>query len=1083
MTLSALKSLFTLVFSGLTIIALGQEFDSTNYADRDRLIDTLLADEKYEAVIPIFENQINYLKKVNRIDSLGQYIYDLGHAYLVAKGPSAAIVRTAKFVNWFEAHQEDKSQVLRAVSDLSWIYFEAGKDSLCYEADLRYFTICENYPGATASEKSQAHYALGFDFQVLFGNAKKAIYHFQEALNAVLKDSLKYKERVLDSMNALGAAYFRNGSMRDSRKILKRALHFSNVLPDSMAKWSQQANIYGNLALGYQDDGNLVKSKDYLYKSMAMRKQMLDSLDSGYQRDQQRRLLINNYSNLAALNLAIGDVSKAYTVTQYTAKLRKKWLVAGHTDNSKIFEALGSIQYELADYDKALDNFKKYLDYSIAANGIYSKRSATAYERIGKVLFEQKNYKGAIKNYTQAIEIEKEITDVQSGQGLAMAYLMRSMPYAELGQYARAEGDIHSAQKIYTNTLSDQSPILNKLWLIYAKCKLNQNQVDSAEYYVLRSIKQLLSKQKEQTEKYNSDLSNYSNYLPDAYRLQAKIVLKKSNDIAHKRMALYLLEKAVADLRGVQNLYTGETSILHHFNNNSAIYTQLEDLYYQLYVATGDSSYINSIFQLNEEHNSVLIRKHLNAFTSFRVANVPDSIIQSEHDLSTQLSDLNNVKKNDEAIIKMQTEYDKLRLLIKTEYPKYYTLRYNNDVASIKDLRKKLLKPGQNLIQYIIADSSSFAILVNTEQTKLLNLGSSDLEKEIGALNAAIVNLNQSGFERASKNLYRILFQPLEPFLNGQEIFIVPDGKLFSLNFEILIKPSTAVKPDYLINHYTISYLLSSTTALQYKNINHNAPGGILSFAPGFFNDTKAGYKAAVKDKSRLDSSYFNYIQQPFAVASALKITDIIPGRAFISEKATERNFKKEAANFRIIHLGTHTQINAVSPLLSRLVLSKEGGNESSDYDGYLHAYEIYNLSLRAELAVLTACETGAGKYISSEGVRSLAHSFAYAGCPSVVMSLWQIDEKTSSEIIEDFYQHLASGMPKNKALRAAKLKYTASHTGELMNPYYWSGIVLVGDVSPLSLTHQNPLWWFVLIAVFVLIIIGFFVPFREKTR
>jgi CHAT domain-containing protein len=143
--------------------------------------------------------------------------------------------------------------------------------------------------------------------------------------------------------------------------------------------------------------------------------------------------------------------------------------------------------------------------------------------------------------------------------------------------------------------------------------------------------------------------------------------------------------------------------------------------------------------------------------------------------------------------------------------------------------------------------------------------------------------------------------------------------------------------------------------------------------------------------------------------------------------------------------------MNATSPMYSRLVLSKDSAGADAEGDGYLHAYEIYELDLRAQLAVLTACETGTGKD-DGEGVRSLGYGFAYAGCPSLVTSLWSIDEQISSAIIKRFYELLADGLPKHLAMRQAKLDHLASVEGELALPYYWAGLVLVGDVEPVRM-------------------------------
>jgi CHAT domain-containing protein len=130
-------------------------------------------------------------------------------------------------------------------------------------------------------------------------------------------------------------------------------------------------------------------------------------------------------------------------------------------------------------------------------------------------------------------------------------------------------------------------------------------------------------------------------------------------------------------------------------------------------------------------------------------------------------------------------------------------------------------------------------------------------------------------------------------------------------------------------------------------------------------------------------------------------------------------------------------------------------------------------------LAVLTACETGIGKESTSEGMLSMAHGFAYAGCPSLIMSLWEIDEKTSAGIVEDFYENLAGGMAKNRAIRQAKLDYLRHTEGELKNPYYWSGLVLFGDVAPVE--KDTEIWWWFLVAGVITLVMILFLRSSKK--
>jgi hypothetical protein len=117
------------------------------------------------------------------------------------------------------------------------------------------------------------------------------------------------------------------------------------------------------------------------------------------------------------------------------------------------------------------------------------------------------------------------------------------------------------------------------------------------------------------------------------------------------------------------------------------------------------------------------------------------------------------------------------------------------------------------------------------------------------------------------------------------------------------------------------------------------------------------------------------------------------------------------------------------------------------------------------------------------EGVRSLGYAFAYAGCPSLVVSLWNIDEKVSADIIANFYENLADGMPKHEALRKAKLDYLANAPEELALPYFWAGLVLVGDVEPVLLSRKFPVWGWAALGCAILLTLWGWRKWRTKQQ
>lgn len=139
--------------------------------------------------------------------------------------------------------------------------------------------------------------------------------------------------------------------------------------------------------------------------------------------------------------------------------------------------------------------------------------------------------------------------------------------------------------------------------------------------------------------------------------------------------------------------------------------------------------------------------------------------------------------------------------------------------------------------------------------------------------------------------------------------------------------------------------------------------------------------------------------------------------------------------------------------------------------------------NLNSNLAVLTACESGKPGYQDGEVMISLAHAFNYAGSKSILTGLWKIDEQSSALFLDIFYKDLLKGMPKDEALRQAKLKYLEQADGRMLAPQYWAGLVIMGDTSPVILKSQSSSKILIIAGIlFLLIGLGYFI-FRNYKK
>jgi len=245
----------------------------------------------------------------------------------------------------------------------------------------------------------------------------------------------------------------------------------------------------------------------------------------------------------------------------------------------------------------------------------------------------------------------------------------------------------------------------------------------------------------------------------------------------------------------------------------------------------------------------------------------------------------------------------------------------------------------------------------------------------------------------------------------------------------------------YLIKNHAISYSNSATLLVNRDTRKKVSDLRLLAFAPNYQGDSGSSMNPAFRRQYR-DNLY----PIPGVSEEVAFIHDLIGGDVFLDDQATESNFKRNSPNYDILHLAMHTVIDDINPMYSKLVFA---GSSQDEEDGLLNTFEIYGLTLNARMAVLSSCNTGAGKMQKGEGVMSLARGFIYAGCPSIIMTLWEVEDNSGVAIMKEFYTFLKKGYSKDEALRKAKLNFLEKANMETSHPYFWSGYVNIGDSSP----------------------------------
>jgi CHAT domain-containing protein len=417
---------------------------------------------------------------------------------------------------------------------------------------------------------------------------------------------------------------------------------------------------------------------------------------------------------------------------------------------------------------------------------------------------------------------------------------------------------------------------------------------------------------------------------------------------------------------------------------------------------------------------------------------------------------------------------DSLISVFEKRYPGYYAIKYNTNVARLNDI-PKIIGHNGNYVNYVASDSMLFIFVVNRKHQQLLALPVNSkfydnirqfrnlLSMPMASDNARISfkNYQSIGYE-----LYMTLINPVRKYLISDRLLISPDNILSYLPFETLpLSPDSGDRImyrdlHYLLHDFDISYTYSATFMAESMRRKYNVGFGnkLIAFAPNY-PQTINIQSVLMSRQATMD----NLPDLPFARQEAEYISNATKGKLFADSEAKESVFKAEAGKYDIIHLAMHTYLNDKEPMQSTLIFSRD--KDSTD-DGYLKTYEVYGIPLRAKMVVLSSCNTGSGLLYSGEGILSLARGFIYSGSESVVMSMWEIEDRSGTEIVKEFYDNLLKGNSKSDALRNARISFLKKADQLRSHPYFWSSLIIYGNNNPLYYSKN------ILVSAFIVIVL-----------
>lgn len=385
-----------------------------------------------------------------------------------------------------------------------------------------------------------------------------------------------------------------------------------------------------------------------------------------------------------------------------------------------------------------------------------------------------------------------------------------------------------------------------------------------------------------------------------------------------------------------------------------------------------------------------------------------------------------------------RVEYQDFQAHLYAVHPELQVNRGAVPVIRAAEAVRLLPGPAAAIVEFVTTHDRMHAFVITTSGIHVVRLtsGTGELDRQVHRFREQLARRDLRAPESA-RLLYDLVLGPMQALLRGKTaIIFVPDGMLWSLPFQALRSPANR----YLIEDAAISYAPSVTVLREAMRRPHPRP----SSQPALLAFGSALPQAAAPPGGPPAPGPRRSSDTEAEVAQLARIYGPT-SRVYTGAEAREDRWKAEAPDFGVVHIASHGVLDDGSPLYSHLVLSRPQPGDKED--GLLEAWEIMDMQLRADLVVLSACETARGRVTPGEGIIGLMWAVFVAGTPATLVSQWQVESGSSARLMVGFHEAWRGGqrgVSRARALQLAALRLLK--TRDYAHPFYWAGFILAGD-------------------------------------
>jgi CHAT domain-containing protein/Tfp pilus assembly protein PilF len=923
----------------------------------------------------------------------------------------------------------DKAQEAATLNNIGYIYDALGEKQKAldyYRQSLPLFRQVGGKAGEAATLSN-----IGAVYNAL-GDKQRALDYFNQSLP--LKRQVGDKTGEATTLTNIGAVYSALGEKQKALDYYSQSLPLFRQVGDKAG----EAATLSNIGVVYNDLGDKQNALDYYNQSLSLRRQVGDKAGEA-----------TTLNNIGGVYLALGDKQNALDYFNQSLPLFRQ--VGDKAKEAGTLSNIGAVYDALGDKQKALDSYNQSLPLRRLVGD--KAGEAITLNNIGQVYNALGDKQRALDYHSQSLPLSRLVGD----KAVEAATLNNiGGVYLALGDKQRAL-DYHSQSLPLSRLVGDKAGEAATLFNLAVTKRKQGNLTEAlpdieAAIAIIEDLRTKIDSEKLR-QSYFAQVQNqgyyefYIDLLMELHRQNPnkRYDLKAFNasERARARTLLELLTEAKADIRqGITPELRSQESNLQQRLNATA--TRQMELF-------------------SGEH--------------------------TEQQATTIKLELDNLLR----------ELDEVRAEIRKTSPRYAALTQPQPLTA-EQVQQQLLDKDTLLLQYSLGKDRSFLWAVTPDSLTAYELPPrAEIEKVAepfyqlmqnpayrGDSRNLIVSPETTKVNASVTKLSQMLLGQVADKLAGKRLLIVPDGVLNYIPFSALPAPGSgrggapapaptpAPAPNdltpLLVSHEIIYLPSASTLAiLRQDSPRQPAPKTVALIADPVFEPSdsrvtgSAGHGGTGTTGGEDRGGLFTFIINRSADSVGIKhpiprltgtrkeaeaILALAPKpqtmQAFDFDASRTTLTNTDLTQYRAVHFATHGFVNSSAPELSGVLLSLVD-KQGNLVDGFLRLHDIFNLSLNAQVVVLSACQTGLGGSVRGEGLVGLTRGFMYAGTPRLVVSLWSVDDEATAALMSSFYtKMLSQGMLPAQALRQAQLEMLKQDKWK--SPYFWAAFTLQGD-------------------------------------